>query len=55
MAKGKFKSARQRRFMFAVAPAAAHKWAHNMNTNKADWAGAHHSTKAKAKARARGR
>lgn len=45
MAKGKFKSARQRRFMFAVVPRAAHKWAHNRTTNKADWAGAHGSTK----------
>jgi len=37
---GKFKSERQRRFMWAVVPAAAKKWAHNLKTNKRDWGGA---------------
>lgn len=35
---GKFKSERQRRYMWAVVPAAAKKWAHNRNTTKANWA-----------------
>ncbi len=34
---GKFKSERQRRFMWAVMPRAAKKWAHNRTTNKSDW------------------
>jgi hypothetical protein len=37
---GKFKSERQRRFMWSVVPRAARKWAHNMTTSKSDWAGA---------------
>lgn len=36
---GKFKSERQRRFMWAVVPGAARKWAHNRKTNKGDWRG----------------
>lgn len=40
MAKGKFKSERQRRFMWSQVPAAARKWAHNLNTRRADWRGA---------------
>lgn len=44
MAKGKFKSERQRRFMWAVVPAAAKKWAHNMKTNKSDWKGVKKAT-----------
>ena len=35
---GKFKSERQRRYMWAVAPRAAKKWAHNRKTRKTDWA-----------------
>ena len=34
---GKFKSERQRRFMWANFPGAAKKWAHNRKTNKANW------------------
>lgn len=34
---GKFKSKRQRKFMWAVDPLAAEKWAHNMKTSKPDW------------------
>ena len=34
---GKFKSERQRRYMWAVVPGAAKKWAHNRRTRKADW------------------
>ena len=34
---GKFKSERQRRYMWAVVPSAAKKWAHNRNTSKRDW------------------
>lgn len=37
---GKFKSERQRRFMWAVVPRAAKKWAHNRDTGKSDWTGA---------------
>lgn len=36
---GKFESERQRRFLWAVAPAAARKWAHNLPTTKPDWRG----------------
>lgn len=36
---GKFKSERQRRFLWAVHPKAAKKWAHNLNTKKSDWRG----------------
>lgn len=35
---GKFKSERQRRYMWATVPRAAKKWAHNRKTRKADWA-----------------
>lgn len=35
---GKFKSERQRRFMWATSPRAAKKWAHNRKTRKTDWA-----------------
>lgn len=35
---GKFKSERQRRYMWAVVPSAARKWAHNLPTTKSDWA-----------------
>jgi len=41
---GKFKSERQRRFMWAVVPKAAKKWAHNLKTRKGDWRGARLST-----------
>jgi len=34
---GKFKSERQRRYMWAVVPGAAKKWAHNRKTTKANW------------------
>lgn len=37
---GKFKSERQRRFMWAAVPRAAKKWAHRMKTRKSDWIGA---------------
>lgn len=37
---GKFKSERQRRFMWASVPRAAKKWAHNRKTKKTDWRGA---------------
>jgi hypothetical protein len=40
MPKGRFKSERQRRFMWANAKAAAHKWAHGRKTKRADWRGA---------------
>jgi hypothetical protein len=36
---GKFQSERQRRFMWANVPAAAHRWAHNLTTSKPDWRG----------------
>lgn len=36
---GKFKSERQRRWMWANVPAAAKKWAHNRKTNKSNWGG----------------
>jgi hypothetical protein len=47
---GKFKSERQRRFMWATVPSAAKKWAHNLTTTKGDWRGA---KRASAKARTR--
>lgn len=34
---GKFKSERQRRFLWATRPAVAKKWAHNRKTGKRDW------------------
>lgn len=34
---GKFKSERQRRWMWANNPRAAKKWAHNRKTKKTDW------------------
>ncbi len=34
---GKFKSERQRRFMWASVPGAAKKWAHNRRTRATDW------------------
>lgn len=34
---GKFKSEEQRRFMWAVVPRAAKKWAHRKKTRKGDW------------------
>lgn len=34
---GKFKSERQRRWMWANARGAAKKWAHNRSTRKSDW------------------
>lgn len=37
---GKFKSERQRRFMWAQVPRAARKWAHNRKTRRSDWRGA---------------
>jgi hypothetical protein len=36
---GKFKSERQRRWMWANVKSAAKKWAHNQHTAKPDWAG----------------
>jgi hypothetical protein len=36
---GKFKSERQRRAMWANAPRAAKKWAHNKKTSRRDWVG----------------
>jgi hypothetical protein len=42
---GKFKSEEQRRFMWAVVPRAAKKWAHRMKTRKVDWVGARKSLK----------
>ena len=36
---GKFQSEAQRRAMWANAPGAAKKWAHNKKTNKGDWRG----------------
>ncbi len=36
---GKFKSERQRRYMWAVHKRAAKKWAHNRKTKKIDWSG----------------
>lgn len=36
---GKFKSERQRKFMWAVVPRAAKKWAHERKTRKSDWIG----------------
>ena len=35
---GKFKSERQRRYMWAVVPRAAKRWAHNRGTSKSMWA-----------------
>jgi hypothetical protein len=37
---GRFKSERQRKFMWASVPKAAKKWAHNRTTKKTDWSGA---------------
>jgi hypothetical protein len=34
---GKFKSERQRRYLWATRPGAARKWAHNRKTGKRDW------------------
>jgi len=34
---GKFKSKKQRKFLWAVMPKAAEKWAHNLKTTKGDW------------------
>lgn len=34
---GKFKSERQRRYMWAAVPRAAKKWAHNRKTKSSDW------------------
>src|SRR4051794_38031427 len=34
---GKFKSERQRRYMWAVVPRAAKRWAHNRGTSKSMW------------------
>lgn len=45
--KGKFKSERQRRAMWANAPKAARKWAHNLKTAKSDWRGMGRTNKAK--------
>jgi hypothetical protein len=42
---GKFKSERQRRFMWAVVPKAAKKWADNRSTRKSDWRGAETRTR----------
>jgi hypothetical protein len=42
---GKFKSERQRRFMWANVKSAAKKWAHNKKTRKSDWRGAGSSRK----------
>lgn len=36
---GKFKSEKQRKFIWAVAPKAAKKWAHGRKTRKGDWRG----------------
>ncbi len=36
---GKFQSEAQRKYLWTVAPGAAHKWAHNLVTRKADWRG----------------
>lgn len=47
MPKGKFKSERQRRAMWANAPKAARKWAHNLKTRKSDWRGMRRTSKAK--------
>lgn len=44
---GKFKSERQRRAMWANAPKAARKWAHNLRTTKRDWLGMGRTSKAK--------
>lgn len=48
---GKFKSERQRKFLWAVYPKAAKKWAHRKKTRKGDW-GAHRPARAR---RGRGR
>lgn len=37
---GKFKSERQRRWMWSNVKGAAKKWAHNRKTRKGDWRGA---------------
>jgi hypothetical protein len=44
---GRFKSEEQRRFMWARAPKAAKKWAHNARTRTSDWRGAHSVRKGK--------
>jgi hypothetical protein len=44
---GKFKSERQRKAMWANAPAAAKKWAHNLRTTKGNWRGMGRTSKAK--------
>lgn len=44
---GSFASERQRRFMFATVPRAAHKWAHDRTTNKSDWVGRFRANSAK--------
>jgi hypothetical protein len=36
---GKFKSERQRRYLWSRKPKAAKKWSHNRKTNKSDWKG----------------
>jgi len=43
---GKFKSEDQRRFMWAAVPRAAKRWAHNLKTRRADWAGRRRAKKA---------
>lgn len=40
---GKFKSERQRRWMWANHKSAAKKWAHNRKTRKSDWRGGRRS------------
>lgn len=52
---GKFKSERQRRFMFANFGSAAKKWAHNRKTRPSDWRGRGKSTAGKLKRRGGGR
>jgi hypothetical protein len=37
---GKFLSEAQRKFMWAVVPGAAKRWAHNLPTSKGNWRGA---------------
>jgi hypothetical protein len=46
---GKFKSEKQRRWMWANVGSAAKKWAHNASTNKGDWGGRGGSMRSKAK------
>ena len=52
---GKFKSEAQRRAMWANAPRAAKKWAHNRRTNKTDWSGMGRTKGARTAARRRRR